>query len=222
MKAVLSRTCLEPVGSSTRTVTVAITEVTDTIFIDYDTDGDGIGNLNDTNDDGDYLPDDEDDEPLTYNEAPADTEETEDNAETDSETNASNNTGSTNDHDTDRSGLERYLTDSRADTFLGEVTEVINTTKNRVDTYRATRNTAHEEVNASPAPSDTTASSSSSTSAYDERGFGNVERNGDRTIGVVDTIATVLKAAFNKLFTLCLFPPSRSILPTQPLYNSPS
>ncbi len=137
VRAELSRLELSRVDGSEERTTVTASLADDILFVDYDTDGDGIGNETDTDDDGDGLTDDEErargTDPLTYNTPePAPTNET-GNLATTTLTATSSSTTST------AQGLERFLTPSRAETLLRNITNWSNTTKRRLDNYRANR-----------------------------------------------------------------------------------
>lgn len=165
LRAELSRVKLSSVGAVTENVSTTLAAATDTIFVDYDTDEDGIGNQNDTDDDGDGSNDTTEvengtdplianttSEPAVHSQSSA--------AETDTATETITST-------TESGGLERFLTPSRADTLLGSITEWADTTKAKLDTFRATR--AEERTAAEQAPQ----------IPVDNNGFGEVTRSTD-------------------------------------------
>jgi len=136
--ASLSRTELSQVGSSTKSVEVRSSLAEETLFVDYDTDGDGIGNREDIDDDGDGISDEVEmrngTDPLVYN-APAeikkeDDEETED---------AGGSEAAARNEPVTTSGFEMYLTPSPARTALSSVSELADTTKQKLDVYREKR-----------------------------------------------------------------------------------
>ena len=140
ISASLSRTKLHAVGESTETITVTSALAEDTFFVDYDTDEDGVGNKNDVDDDGDGISDEVEEtngtDPLLFDEpTPESVSSTE---ETDSDSTANNqdttaiNTGTPE-------GIEQYLTPSRADTMLSNITTLVNESKEKLDTYRHER-----------------------------------------------------------------------------------
>lgn len=163
ISATLSRIELHTVGSSTQAVEVVSALAEDTIFVDFDTDGDGQANEKDKDDDGDGKSDKEEAEagtdPLVYDK-PA-----EDESEEDSSNSSSNENNNSNDNNNEtqsdsttavnrgsgsdsNEGLERFLTPSRADTVFTGVTEVINTTKKKIDLYRDERTARiHPDLN---------------------------------------------------------------------------
>lgn len=138
--ATLTRIELSSAGSSTKAIEVTSSLAEDIIFVDYDTDNDGIGNEEDTDDDGDGISDIQEEEDGTdplVKEVPAaqeveEDDETTENTETEKPTKTQSSDGSP-------SGLERYLTTSPAETALASVTNVINNAKTNLDSYRETR-----------------------------------------------------------------------------------
>lgn len=140
ISASLSRTKLHAVGEGTESVTVTSSLANDTLFVDYDTDSDGIGNIEDTDDDGDGVSDITEKangtNPLVFNKPSvlSPEEETQEDKPLDDDKQIITNTNT----DTPE-GIEQYLTLSRADTVLSQITELINSTKENIDTYRHTR-----------------------------------------------------------------------------------
>ncbi len=99
----------------------------DTIFIDQDTDGDGIGNQKDTDDDGDGVSDKAE---LTAGTNPL---------VADQPTKAGEAT-STKANDTEsKVGLEQYLAPTPTARVLGAMTDNINNLKENLDNYRSKR-----------------------------------------------------------------------------------
>ncbi len=137
LRAELNRVTLSAAGEASEPVASALAAATDSLFIDYDTDGDGIGNEDDTDDDGDGVTDADEvaagTDPLTADTA---TESTPDTTEA---TSAVSATEAVNTPTTTAAGLERYLTPSRADTLLTNVTNWTEATKQQLDAYRETR-----------------------------------------------------------------------------------
>ena len=143
ISASLTRTEISSSASGTAAIEVVSALAQDTIFIDRDTDGDRIGNETDTDDDGDGVSDREErqrgTDPLVFD-AP-------DTSETRAETTAENDAGEGNTTDgptsdatpSEPTGLERYLNENRAAEALSSVTDLINATRVRLDTYRSTR-----------------------------------------------------------------------------------
>ncbi len=135
--ASLTKTQLHTAGGESKTVTVTATLAEDTFFVDYDTDGDGVGNAADIDDDGDGISDEAEEkngtDPLVFNESTseqADLQNTDDDSTELSDENT--NTGSPE-------GIEQYLTPSRADTLLGNITTLVANSKEKLDTYRQSR-----------------------------------------------------------------------------------
>lgn len=132
---------LHSVGEATETIEVRSSLAEEVVFVDYDTDGDGIGNADDRDDDGDGISDTVEQkngtDPLVFNEP---LEETEEGTETKSETDETTNEST----DTQAAGLEQYLTPSRADYMLTAITNYTQEVKQNLDSYRATRAEARE------------------------------------------------------------------------------
>ncbi len=225
LKATLSRIELSKVGSTTQEVTVTSSLAEDTVFVDYDTDGDNIGNETDSDDDGDTITDIQEKKdgtnPLvkqkviqpqstsnSSNEnegnlnSSAESTDTSDNTATRSGLNNRLNTSSSN----SPQGLEQYLAPSPAETALGTVTNYITETKTNLDTYRENRNAKIE------------ASLASSTKIeVNNDGFGAITRtdtkdtrNSSVTIpkiegeGFFDKLFTFIGSIATKLYTFIL------------------
>lgn len=226
--ATLSRVELSTVSTNTKNIHVVSAEATRTIFVDYDTDGDGIGNKDDTDDDGDGHSDVKEKEHGSDPLDPEDPINEPEDTKTDSNKQDTDNMDS-NDAAVNRGngasdgqknngpeGLERYLTDSRADRVLASMTDTINTTKKHVDAYRSERSnqTSVQDVDdAAESQGDSAASStinlsddSSSSVQTNENGFGEVERTkATESESFVYTIWDFIKKAIEKLYTFILF-----------------
>ncbi len=150
IKATLSRTKLQAVGETAETISVTSSLAEDAFFADYDTDGDGVGNKKDIDDDGDGISDEVEiqngTDPLVFNEPPK--EETK--IDTTSTTTVNRSSGG-GDNDGSARGLEQYLTPSRAETMLAGITDTINSTKEKLDTYRESRTVANGTAEPAPA-----------------------------------------------------------------------
>jgi len=157
----VTRTELSSAASGTTKINLASSLASDTIFVDYDTDRDGIGNQTDPDDDNDGISDtgeiENGSDPLAYDEpepAPETTTalDTENGQSVATSTQTQNTqTSGTRDQSTERDdqaiGLEQFLVPSPADTFLSSVTEVITTSKKRIDDYRTKRETEQKIAN---------------------------------------------------------------------------
>lgn len=163
--ATLSRTELTSTASGTQAVEVVSALAEDQIFVDFDTDGDGIGNLTDQDDDGDGLSDEEEKkngtDPLKYDEPAVEEVANEDTTKETKDENGNEEDKRTGSGEPE--GLEQFLTPSRANTILTNVTEVVNNTKKKLDDYRTVR---HEELN--PIPPEEV--------PVNDDGFGEIER----------------------------------------------
>ncbi|MCA9366596.1 hypothetical protein KC722_03380 [Candidatus Kaiserbacteria bacterium] len=206
VRAVLSGTQLEPVGSSSQPITLSLTESTRTIFADIDTDNDGIPNQTDTDDDGDGVSDSDELEngtdPLTYDEPETATAANEDENEV-----AKTNTLTQNTSGGDRpEGLEQYLSDNRAHSAFAGVTEVINTTKKQLDEYRSERSAALEQTNTeNDVGEQTTATNTLASEGFGAGGFGTITRSTTSDAGENSFFAGLLSLISHLFHTLVTF-----------------
>lgn len=195
VSANLSRIELNRVGTSTKEVEVTSALAEDTLFVDYDTDTDGIGNETDSDDDGDSISDVQEKkdgtDPLVKNSVP-DEDDSSDTAEDEDDEGSAPNK---------KQGLERYLADSPAENVFTSVTEIINTAKEDLDTYRQTREEEQEKQ-------------STTTSETYTDGFGeathatSASSSGLRELSLSDFFASVwnlAKTLFNWVYTFVLF-----------------
>jgi hypothetical protein len=158
LKATLTDVELHPVGGKTESGEPASTLAEDIVFVDYDTDKDGIPNETDGDDDGDGVNDEDELEagtdPLVFNEP--ETEEPENNEDANTEEDASDtssepaentivSSGDAQDEATDTEGLERYFGDGRVSNSLTNVTDIVHNTKNALDGYRNRRDEQKDE-----------------------------------------------------------------------------
>lgn len=137
--ATLSRTELTTTASGTKAVAVISALAEDTFFVDYDTDRDNLGDSEDTDDDNDGVSDAAEKaagtDPKKYDkkkEATADENEEKGDNEDGGEAAVL--------ADQEPAGLEQFLTPSRADSILTNVTDLVKDTKEKIDTYREKRN----------------------------------------------------------------------------------
>lgn len=227
LTATLSRIELQKVGSSSVPVEVTSSLAKRKIFVDHDTDRDGIGNEDDTDDDADGVPDEEErangTDPLDPD-SPSSVSD-EENGEGDPE--AENNMGSdelsssqsevaTSDSGEDKKGLEQFLTESRANEALTSVTHIINKTKLQLDDYRASRNSATiEERETAATESDPSAEEGRETATATKTslptteetvdGFGEVSRIQGEKVGIAAKTFRLIKAGVNAIYTFLLF-----------------
>lgn len=168
ISARLSGTRLAPIGQNAEAVEVGAAESSGTIFVDIDTDGDGIGNQVDTDDDGDGVSD--------VDEIAAGTDPLVADATTSSEVaNVSAERLQPATTTDEAIGLEQFLTDGITHDTLANFTEAINTSKQNLDEYRAAR----KEVLGISTTTDPTGNAdlASTTDQYDQNGFGTVTRS---------------------------------------------
>ena len=150
LSATLSRIELHRVGSSTKAIEVKSALAEKTIFVDYDTDKDGVGNEDDIDDDGDGISDVVEEkngtDPLEYDE-PANTEPETQKDTAQQEADTDTNTEDTTQVSNNPEGLEQYLAPSIAQEALGSFTQFVNTTKQNLDNYREKRDQARTDAN---------------------------------------------------------------------------
>lgn len=205
ISANLSRVELHRVGSNTETVQVLETSSEDTIFVDYDTDGDGVGNTDDADDDNDTIPDIEEEEqgtnPLVFDE----TEENQVQEEAEQGENAEEDGGDEvlGTAANAPQGFEQYLTKSRFENTLSGITQYVNQTKKRVDDYRERRAQNLEEDVREIAES---AESQIDLGSVNEDGFGEIERatsggENNEGRGFFATLTTITKTLLGVLYT---------------------
>jgi hypothetical protein len=203
LSATLSRIEIHTIGSSTKSVEVTSAIAKDALFVDYDTDGDGIGNEEDSDDDGDGVSDVQEKingtDPLVKNVVEKEesaTAESKDNDTTD-ETIADN---TEIDRENGPEGLEQYLAESPAENVFSTVTRYINAAKQNLDTYRENREVRR----------DTHASSTLSTVNAD--GFGEISRGqeGEQVTeksdeaGFFDKLFGLIGTLLNAIYTFIL------------------
>lgn len=206
LSATLSRIELHTVGSSTQAVEVKSALAEEIIFVDYDTDGDGVGNQDDIDDDGDGISDTAEEnngtDPLTYDEPATEEAETEGTVEQSDDINTPSENNTTNNGP---EGLEQYLAPSIAEQTLGSFTEFLNTTKQNLDAYRETRGATNNEEDG-PAEIE-----------VNEDGFGEISRTQKdeketkkpevpdiKKGGFVDATITILGTIFTVVYTVLL------------------
>lgn len=223
----LSNIKLHTVGSSTETVDDASALAEQDIFVDYDSDGDGVGNEDDTDDDNDGYTDTQEKkhgtDPLDPND-PLPEEETDAASESSKSEDSETNSDTSEDTAINRStlgegpyGLEQFLNNNRADTALTSITNTVNTTKKRLDAYRASRSgggsegdvDAEESLRDSSASStNTTTSSPTSSTPVNEDGFGEVSRSKaqkEKNSGFIGGAIDIAVRAIDSVYTLLLF-----------------
>lgn len=169
VRASLTNTVLDTPGSDPEPVTFDTLLVSDTVFVDSDTDGDGIGNEEDTDDDGDGFSDEEEiangTDPLTPD-APEEIE---------NEESASNGTLSDTDTITvagtsTTQGFERFIEEENTlHAPLKAISTFSQNTKNRIDAHRDKRKEDREHTEEQES-SEETNESATSTEITEESG----------------------------------------------------
>ncbi|MCA9355227.1 hypothetical protein KC865_01595 [Candidatus Kaiserbacteria bacterium] len=230
--ATISKIELRNVGSSTEAIEVMSASSSDVIFVDYDTDKDGIGNNEDTDDDGDGIDDEEEikngTDPLV---ATVKTESEQEATESDGQTEERNSDTENKEDETNtdtsttnatREGLERYLERGMIDSTLSLITKGVNGTKRRVDDYRAQRNgtpvTETETVTVFDNSTTSSITTSISTTGDTVSSYAKVADNlkldinevketksGEGGNGYLKMIIDIAKGIFSNLYTLILF-----------------
>jgi len=210
--ASLSRVELSAVGTTTRRVEVLESTTEQKFFVDYDTDKDGIGNLIDTDDDGDGIPDEEDDEPLIFNKAKSTNSEDEETSTEETKSKDSNKKDISRD-DGNPSGLEKFLNNNRADTILTGVTNIITTSKNNLDEYRESRNSEIKTTSTIEQTSATTTNSESGSSLEENikaveapySSFGEITRSQANSNEFTGKIMSLIRDFISSVYTFILY-----------------
>lgn len=223
LTATLSRTELHTVGTSTEAVEVVSTSAADIVFADLDTDNDGIGNNNDTDDDGDGVSDAQEKQdgtdPLVSDESDEDTAESTDTDDEESGS-TSDNTEPETTQSSDPEGLEQFTNEGRTDSTLSSVTDVVNNSKKKIDSYRAKRNVktpdaiVNETIDKAPIisqikiPDEETDQSTTTAAEIFKQGFGTVTREQTEKKQDEGFFATVLSLAttlISSIYTFALY-----------------
>lgn len=169
LSATLTRIELSKVGEETQEIEMTSALAEDTLFIDYDTDTDGVGNKDDTDDDGDGMSDAQEKEngtdPLVKDKPKIEEGNEEDSDDTEQVQEASKDNAKESAQGPQ--GIERYLTDSPAENMLANVTTYITEVKQDLDAYREERKEEQLKIE----------SQTSSESASSTNGFGEVVRS---------------------------------------------
>lgn len=214
LKATLTRTELSTVGSSTAEVVVVSALAEDTLFVDYDTDKDSAGDEKDSDDDGDGKSDTDEKaagtDPLVKNVAPAVETAKSESIENDKPSKTPSSTPA-EDGDTSNisEGLEQYLAPSRAESVLSTVSEYIETTKQKVDSYRVARRDADRtQIDAETTREE--GRSSTTQMQTSAGGFGEVERDSadgtqKNAEGFLDKALRTISAVSSNVYTLILW-----------------
>lgn len=130
IRAELSQLELSTTNGTKEATTVKTPLAKDIVFVDNDTDNDGIGDQEDTDDDGDGISDKEErrngTDPYRFNQPEEDTEPKAEVAGISTSTKA---------------GLEQYISNSQVESILGNITDWTNRKKEDLDTYRKERDT---------------------------------------------------------------------------------
>jgi hypothetical protein len=204
--ATLLETNLADENASSTPVSVAVAAATATRFVDRDTDGDGTGDQTDTDDDNDGILDEDDAEPLVYNEPEPESGA----ASADEDTSNSDNEGGSS--QSTRTGLEQFVTHEPTEHVLGVMTDTINRTKEQLDDYRAARASARaadepEKDTEEPAPDDTATTTTEETATEEsDDGFGTITRShSEEGPGFFTAAWQLITTLLDRGYTLLLF-----------------
>jgi hypothetical protein len=218
VSATLSRTEISSTASGTKSVTLTSAIAEDIIFVDLDTDKDDIGNAEDSDDDGDGVSDEDEKiagtDPLKYNEPEKGGGE---NEEVEEEGGGFAVARETSNNSTEPEGLEQFFTENRAGNTLSSVTNLINTSKNKLDEYREERWVARNQIeDGETSGGEAAALPDTSTESEDDTEIGAVGEN-DRatssyigeisrnTEGSAGKVTSILNSILNGLKTITTF-----------------
>lgn len=211
LRAELEKVTLDVVGGSDESIDVPHSSVSNEFFVDYDTDEDGVGNKIDKDDDNDGVSDEIEIKNGTDPLKPEPIEEVENNVDTNTETNEENDI-TKKDSNNDRTGLERYLSETQFKNALEKTTDLINNTSNNLDSYISQRkanqsdtsNQTTEEIQEENSNQNKDIDSSSSSSPQSI--FGEVERKLDKGKNEFNwqTVKDFLKHNLNVTYTFLL------------------
>lgn len=150
--ATLSNTQIHTLGESPEIIEVESAKSEIDIFVDYDTDKDGVGNSGDADDDGDDILDIDEvargTDPLSFNQPSnvRDENDSQDESENSTGEDGGNNEDAKNVSDTPadstpiRQGLEKYIENKAVSGALSRITDVVTESKSVLDRYRSDRN----------------------------------------------------------------------------------
>lgn len=198
LRAELSRVTLSAIGSTTKSIDVALGSAEETLFVDIDTDHDRLGNAIDLDDDADGISDESEhargSDPLVA--APNPTAASLSATSNDQTTTVPNTSPL---HTNTPTGLERYLAPSPVADILNSISETSAAAKAKLDTYRVNRVKLV----------DTEATATASTSdAIGDNGFGSVTRSAaspTESKGMVARLTQAATSLGNILYTFSLF-----------------
>lgn len=210
--ATLTDIKLHTIGEGAEKVTISNTLAEDIVFVDYDTDEDGIPNEEDLDDDNDSLSDIDEIEagtdPLVFTKSSRNTTKTtetnggaEEQTETEDKTASKTSTGS----GAKPEGLEKYLGESRIDSVLSGVTEKIIETKDSLDTYREKRGEALENNKASRELTELSKSSISTTTSNTGETATITRTQTEAKPGIFASIFSGIGAILRGTYTLILY-----------------
>ncbi len=156
--ASLSDATLHIIGGGTKTVAIESILAEDALTIDADTDKDGIGNTVDTDDDGDTISDTDEKtrgtNPLVKNPVPVSA--TEKSEVTTPQQSPQKVVTEESFLSEEERGLEQFVGAGATDSFLANLTDKVENTKQTLDTYRENRNAAQAPEEVETAPKETT------------------------------------------------------------------
>ena len=149
VKAALTHAQMHKIGEGPQNIDTTNIVVEDTLTIDYDTDGDGIGNATDTDDDGDGILDTVEiangTDPLVPN-TPEQTTTDTTSSTTSNQTTSSISTLTDSSTGQQPQGLEQFIGEGTANDVLTNISHQITSAKQSLDSYRDERNTAQKNA----------------------------------------------------------------------------
>jgi len=219
--AILSRTVVSSGEDKSKRVTVVSAEANDVLFVDRDTDNDGLLDQTDPDDDNDGIPDTEE---VIAGTDPLDNQDPQPPSTTDDNTNKTKPASGTDESDTSNSkhqtaspnepaGLEQFLSDNRASRAFQGATQIINTAKANLDTYRSSRNDrlsgGQNDDEAADSHSESAASSTASSTinkASNSVNFGTITRTqGKAPESGLTKVGNIISSALSAVYTFILW-----------------
>ncbi len=207
-----------PIGGTPETGTTEKTTLTHALFVDRDTDGDGILNEVDSDDDNDTVRDTAEvkngTDPLVFNEPKKEEPTPDKNAEKDTSSARAASVRSTPSDEevrgisiSRREGLEQYVPENTAHTLLETVTATIGETKGTLDAYREQRHDALKSYFGRPDEKENTSQGTSSTS-----GIGTITRSElPEKESFLKSVLNAGKALLSTLYTFVLWITSQAL-----------
>jgi hypothetical protein len=202
--ATLENVEVHAIGQHATTATVMHAESKNTLFVDYDTDGDGIGNRTDTDDDGDGISDKKEKtngtDPLDPK-SPAPQQQATDTPQKNAATSTPEYAKTENIHETTSpAGLEEYFGNGTVKNLFSNITDKVNESKQALDAYRGKRN-----VESTPEATSTKSVSTTTTSTQNDTATITRTQIGAKHQGLLALFVSGIKKTLNFLYTMLLW-----------------